>query len=71
MERLKNTKSKPVDIDTDIPSAPTIEDFYFDQESPAFEDPLGVNQISAPPLPGIQNLNISDESKHLTPIFML
>ena len=76
MERVKHTKSKPADIDSEIPSAPTLEDFYFDpgiagQESPTFQDPLGVHQISAPPLPGIQNLDISAESKHLTPIFKL
>ena len=76
MERVKHTKSKPADIDSEIPSAPTLEDFYFDpgiagQESPTFQDPLGVHQISVPPLPGIQNLDISAESKHLTPIFKL
>ena len=69
MEKVREVKShnKPVGIDSDIPSAPTLEDFYFDpgiqeQDSPAFQDPLGVTQFSQPLLTdGIQHLNISDQ----------
>ena len=51
MERVRETKSKAVGIDRDIPSAPTLEDFYFDpgiagQDSQAFQDPLGFNPFS-------------------------
>ena len=69
MEKVKESKSQPktVGIDSDIPSAPTLEDFYFDpgirrEDSPSFEDPLGVVQFSAPVLTeDIQHLNISDQ----------
>ena len=66
MERERvRVKSKPVGIDSDIPSAPTLEDFYFDpgieeEASPTFHDPLGVAQFSTPTLTEtIQHLDIS------------
>ena len=72
MEKVREVKShnKPVGIDSDIPSAPTLEDFYFDpgiagQDSQAFQDPLGVNPFSAQPITdGIQRMDFSDQSKH-------
>ena len=70
-------KSKPVGIDSDIPSAPTLEDFYFDpgpgpgpgpgieedaSASPTYHDPLGVAQFSTPTLTEtIQHLDISGQ----------
>ena len=75
MERQRaRVKSKPVGIDSDIPSAPTLEDFYFDpgisieeEASPTFHDPLGVAQFSTPSLTeAIQQLDISARGDRLT-----
>ena len=67
MERVKESqpKQKLVGIDSDIPSAPTLEDFYFDpgigdDPSPSFHDPLGVTQFSAL-TETVQHLDICDE----------
>ena len=82
MERQRvRVKSKPVGIDSDIPSAPTLEDFYFDpgigigteeeEASPTFHDPLGVAQFSTPSLTeAIQQLDISAQGYRL-PCLML
>ena len=73
-ERVR-AKSKPVGIDSDIPSAPTLEDFYFDpgieeeasSASPTYHDPLGVAQFSTPTLTEtIQHLGISARGDCLT-----
>ena len=71
MERQRvRVQSKPAGIDGDVPSAPTLEDFYFDpgieygieeEASPTFQDPLGVAQFSSPRLTEeIQHLEISN-----------
>ena len=82
MEREKvRVKSRPVGIDSDIPSAPTLEDFYFDPGiagiagiagSPTYQDPLGVAQFSAPTLTEtIQQLDISGRGLYRTVWLML
>ena len=74
MERERvRAKSKPVGIDSDIPSAPTLEDFYFDpgieedaSTSPTYHDPLGVAEFSTPTLTEtIQHLDISAQGFRL------
>ena len=74
MEIVRETKSKP-GIDGDIPSAPTLEDFYFDpgiagQDSQAFQDPLGVNPFSAQPITdGIQRLFLGGSMTFFQDVF--
>ena len=50
MEKARSKRVKQtVDIDEDVPTAPTMEDFYYDpgikDQGKVFTDPLGVAQL--------------------------